>query len=106
MSETPNDLKVKPDNIDPTPQARGLHPHGNSSVCYQDSPHERIRGQRSLERQAETHVLTSSTSLIREDHVAALPGGPEAQLQRWFLHTSKMPFEHFSSADESPLVVL
>ena len=95
MSETPSDVTVEPDNIDPTPQARVLHPYGSSLVCYQDSPHERVRDQRSLERQAETHVRTSSTSQLREDHVAAQPGDPEAQLQQWFLHTGKMPGEHF-----------
>ena len=102
MSETPNDAKVEPDNIDPTPQARGLHPHGSSLVCYQDSPHESVRDQRSPERQADTHVRTSSTSQIREDHVAAQPGDPEVQLQQWFLRTGKMPGEHFSSADKTP----
>ena len=102
MSGTPNDFKVEPDKIDPTPQAGGLRPHGSRLVFYQDLPHERVRDQRYLECQAETHVRMTSTSQIRRDHVAALPGDPEAQLQRWFLHTDKMPGEHFSSADKSP----
>ena len=53
MSETPKVLEVEPDNIDPTPQAGGLHPHGSSLVCYQDSPHESVRDQRFPERQAD-----------------------------------------------------